>query len=587
MPEISSIIPIQVDLDAGLAAQPLRMTLAAGNANAHTLRFTALRSGIPVDLSGVQVSGACLRADGSTVPLAGSIVNGAAVLKLSAACYAVPGLARLSLTLTYGSVTATHLLAILQVDATTTDLIVDPEGVLPSLAELLAEIDNMRAATAAAEEAAAQADAASAALARQFSAALTNIATPIIQHADGSSILSVSDSAERPLVGLRLYGKTTQDGTPTPESPVEPVHAGADGAVSVMLAGKNLFQDRRSSKADYTSNGITFVTNADGTFTANGTNDTTTRSSMTLTTGSRWLYLPAGTYTISSGLPNSDGYFQVSYNDEMVSAGSAAVYAYATPKTFTIDKPKYAWMAINVAAGKTVENLVFKPQIEVGAVATEYEPYQEYQTMTAATPNGLPGLPVTSGGNYIDSTGQQWICDEIDFTRGTYIKRIGILTMDGSQLCGWNTYPTMPNGGYLICYLPAGDVADPLHIASAISDSFINRAGQAAGLFDHGSFRLTEDGSALTFSLDGVSNTSAAMQWFKEHPATFLYVREHPAGDFLSDDELTAFAALTAHEPHMTLFNDGDAGMALSYIADTKRYIDNKFAALAAASVNA
>ena len=132
MPEISSLIPIQVDLDAGLAAQPLRMKLAAGNANAHTLHFTALRSGVPVDLTGVQVSGACLRADGSTVPLAGSIVNGAAVLKLSAACYAVPGLARLSLTLTYGSVTATHLLALLQVDATATDLIVDPSFFLPS-----------------------------------------------------------------------------------------------------------------------------------------------------------------------------------------------------------------------------------------------------------------------------------------------------------------------------------------------------------------------------------------------------------------------------------------------------------------------
>ena len=587
MPEISSLIPIQVDLDAGLAAQPLRMTLAAGNANAHTLRFSALRSGVPVDLTGVQVSSACLRADGATIPLAGAIVNGAAVLTLSAACYAVPGLARLSLTLSYGSVTATHLLALLQVDATTTDLIVDPEGVLPSLSDLLAEIDNMRAATAAAEEAAAQAETATAALTRQFSAALSDIAPPIIQHADGGSILSVSDSAERPLVGLILYGKTTQDGTPTPEAPVEPEHAGADGAVSVMLAGKNLFQDRRSSKADYTSNGITFVTNADGTFTANGTNDSASRSSMTLTPTGKWLYLPAGTYTVSSGLPNSDAYFQLSHNDEPSSSGSTAVYVYGTPKTITLDKPKWVWMSINVLAGKTADNLVFKPQIEVGAVATEYEPYQVYQTADFPTPDGFPGLPVEGGGSYTDESGQPWIGDEISLQRGVYVHRIGMLTLDGSQICAWTSYPTMPNAGYLFYSLPAADAADPQHIASALSDSFINRAGQDAGLFGHGSFRLAVDGSALTFSLDGVSNTSAAMQWFGAHPATFLYVLKTPVETPLTAEELTAFAALTAHEPHTTLFNDGGAGMALSYIADTKRYIDNKFAALAAASVNA
>ena len=207
--------------------------------------------------------------------------------------------------------------------------------------------------------------------------------------------------------------------------------------------------------------------------------------------------------------------------------------------------------------------------------------------ITANDNNGLPGLPVDSGGNYTDASGQQWICDEIDFTRGTYIKRIGSLTMDGSQICAWTSYPTMPNAGYLFCSLSEYDAADPQHIAAALSDSFINRAGQAAGLFDHGSFRLAVDSSALTFSLDGVSNTSAAMQWFKEHPATFLYVREHPAGDFLSADELAAFAALKSQYPHTTVYTDGDAGVSLSYIADTKRYIDNKFAALAAASVDA
>ena len=44
--------------------------------------------------------------------------------------------------------------------------------------------------------------------------------------------------------------------------------------------------------------------------------------------------------------------------------------------------------------------------------STAYSPYRE-QLLTLPTPNGLPGIPVTSGGNYTDENGQQWVCDEV------------------------------------------------------------------------------------------------------------------------------------------------------------------------------
>lgn len=49
------------------------------------------------------------------------------------------------------------------------------------------------------------------------------------------------------------------------------------------------------------------------------------------------------------------------------------------------------------------------------------------QTLTINTPNGLCGIPVDTGGNYTDSTGQQWVCDEVDFERGVYVQRIKAL----------------------------------------------------------------------------------------------------------------------------------------------------------------
>lgn len=46
------------------------------------------------------------------------------------------------------------------------------------------------------------------------------------------------------------------------------------------------------------------------------------------------------------------------------------------------------------------------------------------QKLRIETPNGLPGIKVDSGGNYTDSDGQQWICDEIDLERGKYVQRV-------------------------------------------------------------------------------------------------------------------------------------------------------------------
>lgn len=69
-------------------------------------------------------------------------------------------------------------------------------------------------------------------------------------------------------------------------------------------------------------------------------------------------------------------------------------------------------------------------QLEYGSEATSYEPYHDPQTLSLTTPNGLPGIPVDSGGNYIDSSGQQWICDELDFAGGVYrqwIKHVNVI----------------------------------------------------------------------------------------------------------------------------------------------------------------
>ena len=57
----------------------------------------------------------------------------------------------------------------------------------------------------------------------------------------------------------------------------------------------------------------------------------------------------------------------------------------------------------------------------------------ERQTITLQTPNGLPGIPVTSGGNYTDPTGRQWVCDEVDLERGVRVQRVDKAAFDSTK----------------------------------------------------------------------------------------------------------------------------------------------------------
>ena len=77
-------------------------------------------------------------------------------------------------------------------------------------------------------------------------------------------------------------------------------------------------------------------------------------------------------------------------------------------------------------------NFLITPQIEPGSIATTYAPYRE-QLLTLPTPTGLPGIPVASGGNYTDSTGQQWVCDEVDFEKGVKVQRVDKAAFDSTK----------------------------------------------------------------------------------------------------------------------------------------------------------
>ena len=79
--------------------------------------------------------------------------------------------------------------------------------------------------------------------------------------------VSVSDAFSAPLCGLTVYGKSTQDGTPSPDNPVPIVSAGDGGSVAVKVTGRNLLN---ISDGSGTARGVT-VTAKDGLISISGT----------------------------------------------------------------------------------------------------------------------------------------------------------------------------------------------------------------------------------------------------------------------------------------------------------------------------
>ena len=223
-------------------------------------------------------------------------------------------------------------------------------------------------------------------------------------------------------------------------------------------------------------------------------------------------------------------------------------------------------------------------QIEIGETATEYEPYKEPQTATI--PRTLPGIPVSSGGNYTDENGQQWICDEVDLERGVYIQRVGTQTFNNAF--EFVNVSSVDGSGVFYCGLAGYDTAS--YTLGMMSDQFRfagynTHNSDAVGNLSAGEFsyiRNTTAGARIYFAVAGVTTKEEATAFLADHLPTVHFPLKTPVETVLTDAEITAYKALCTNKPNTTILNDAGAYMAVEYVADTKTYIDNKIAELMA-----
>lgn len=56
-----------------------------------------------------------------------------------------------------------------------------------------------------------------------------------LENTEDGTVIQLTDCVERPLKGLRIFGRTVQDGTPTPDTPIPFVSVGNGGSITVTI----------------------------------------------------------------------------------------------------------------------------------------------------------------------------------------------------------------------------------------------------------------------------------------------------------------------------------------------------------------
>ena len=395
----------------------------------------------------------------------------------------------------------------------------------------------------------------------------------VIGSASGEMI-RLDDAIDAEFVGMRIFGKTTQNGTPTPDGPVELSTLGSSGNIKLTSAGKNILP-YPYYQTTLTLNGMTFTDNKDGSLTVSGVSTSAssfwfTGYTIRLKKGMRYSLSAYGNYTVV-GTP----YLWLASSKK----GAITMINLADQKssTFTANDD-YTDAAVYITAAKagySIEGTI-TPQLAVGDATDDYVPYIG-KRITIPVAGGLRGIPVTSGGNYTDANGQQWICDEIDFGRGVYVKRIFAEAVTTEKLYGVDNTYASKSGAIAYCKLTYDTHHDD-SIVIAVSDRAKGVSSNERG--DNWNIYRCYIGTGTTAIAALRYPISAGEKTVDEARADFVgatiaYIMAEPIETDLPDEVLDAYSDnIQSYSGNTVISNDVGAHMALEYLMDARKYID-------------
>lgn len=195
-----------------------------------------------------------------------------------------------------------------------------------------------------------------------------NTFAPAIKNTVSGSVLAVHDvSPVEHDLNIKLSSDTLTDFS----------------AVSVIRCGKNLMPYPYLDTTKI-QNGLTFIDNGDGSITIDGTATALTYFNL----ASQPLTLPAGTYMLSG----NNGEANIG-NQIFLQKTGLYINDNGVGKTFTLtEETTFGSIGLFIGGGNTMDNITFKPQLELGSTATDYEPYIVPQIATTNADGTVDGL---------------------------------------------------------------------------------------------------------------------------------------------------------------------------------------------------
>ena len=173
------------------------------------------------------------------------------------------------------------------------------------------------------------------------------------------------------------------------------------------------------------------------------------------------------------------------------------------------------------------------------------------QTLTLPTPNGLPGIPVTSGGNYIDQNGQQWICDEVDLERGVKVQQVNAVDLSTCVITGTTNLATTKRLSIRL----------PLKGKDYQVKALCNRLPYLISFTSDTIHFYVDTNNAQVFIPIGAKNP-------EEGEYILFYALATPIETPLTPAEIAAYKAITAYAPDTVVQASDGAGVKLEYQRD-------------------
>lgn len=318
----------------------------------------------------------------------------------------------------------------------------------------------------------------------------------------------ITDSDNGKIRDMMIYGKSSQDGTPTPENPVE-----IKSVVNpvIKICGKNLFDSKKFP------------------IILNRAIDTNTGN----------LY-----ESLSGNYCATEKYIPFPYSGKKVSFNaSMSLCAY--------DKDYKFISTVNKNNGQVPTGTMYvrfdirtedkdKAQIELSENTTTYEPYKE---QTIQLPITLNAIPVSSGGN-VTINGQQYVSDYIDVERGKVVRCVkreplsknGRLSSSSSPFYTYNLPSAKPK-----------TITEVFALCNLAQFNSITTSNSQIGISSDGS-------NSLRMRLDGY----ATLEQCTRLSAEIIYELATPIEEDLTSEQIQSLQALKTKHPVTNIFITSD-----------------------------